>query len=169
MWWRGTTTQRSDAIHGFTLLEVLIALAILSLAAVGVGLAAPGLGARAALHRTAGEVDRLLMRARSEAIGGRGAVTVRFEAERRRLGIPALDLWRTVPAGIAVSLTGIADPLSRQGAWGGLDGVGLGGEASAIVFLADGSSTGGRLTLDNGRETIVRRISWTTGRVDDGP
>lgn len=188
-------TPFASTNHGFTLLEVLIALAIAGLAAVAVGAAVPAWTGRSRLERAAAEIDRVIERARDAALAG-AVTTVRLEG--RRVGSPELDLWAAVPAGITVRLVGVIGgaptasgraPVPTSGAGAakafatpaaavsgasgdaGAERGAAGGSVSAgtIAFLPDGSSSGGLVEVSNGAATLSRRVSWLTGRIDHDP
>ncbi|MGK9230387.1 prepilin-type N-terminal cleavage/methylation domain-containing protein [Inquilinus limosus] len=136
---------------GFTLIEMLIVLVILGLAMAVVGLAVPDWRARSALREAGAGLERLLTQARDAALRQRTPVLVRFDPEDRRIGIPALDRWQAVPDGFELTLTGAA--------------IEPGGDAPALLFLGDGSSSGGVLTLARGDHRLALRIAWLTGGV----
>ncbi|MGF6227683.1 general secretion pathway protein H [Inquilinus ginsengisoli] len=136
---------------GFTLIEMLIVLVILGLATAVVGLAVPEWRARSALREAGAGVERLLAQARDTALRQQSPMLVRFDPEGRRFGIPALDRWQTVPDGVDLTLTGAA--------------IAPGGNVPALLFLGDGSSSGGVLTLNRGEHRLALRIAWLTGTV----
>jgi general secretion pathway protein H len=137
--------------EGFTLIEVLVVLVVLSLTAallVGRGPArSPALDLRAA----AGQVAQGLRLARSQAI-----------AQNRTVGF-ALDVAsggyrvgdgppRALPTGLSLSMTAIAGNTAA-------------GRVGAINFLPDGSSSGGRVGLSAGARRVWVGVDWLTGRV----
>lgn len=138
-------------LSGFTLIEMLIVLVTLGLAAAVVGLAVPEWRARSALRETGAGVERLLAQARDAALRQQSPVLVRFAPEDRRIGIPALDRWQALPDGVELTLTGAA--------------IAPGGGTPALLFLGDGSSSGGLLTLHRGEYRLALRIAWLTGAV----
>ena len=151
-----TIAERTVADRGgFTLLEMLIALAILSLATIGVGYAAPGFQQRLELRQATARLDAMLIKARTEALGGAGAATIRFDPEKRALELPSQKIVYRLPAGVELSIVG--------GAFGDNP------RAPSIAFLSDGSSTGGVIELRSGAFRSVRRIGWLTGRIDKDP
>ncbi len=115
---------------------MLIVLAILGLALAVVGLAVPDWRARSALREAGAGLERLLTQARDTALRQQSPVLVRFDPEDRRIGIPALNRWQAVPDGVELALTGAA--------------IEPGGDAPALLFLGDGSSSGSVLTLSRG-------------------
>jgi general secretion pathway protein H len=147
---RPTIADRS----GFTLLETLIAIAILSIATVSVSFAFPGLRERSELRLATARLDDLLARAKDEALRSHQATVVRVDMAERRIGVPALDLWRKLPSEVDVSILGAAS--------------GFRTDEPMIAFFADGSSTGGVIELRLGAHKTVRRVAWLTGRIERG-
>lgn len=141
---------RSGGQAGFTLIELLVVLAILGLA---YGLAAPLL-ARALPAAGIAAAERSLVSALREtrAAAAEAGAPVRFALTADGLG------WRigagtavAAPGGVTLSLAGA--PAARRGT------------AEGIVFFADGSATGGRLTLRAGERASAIAVDWITGRV----
>lgn len=137
---------------GFTLAEMLVVLAILSLVAGASGLAlASGRTARE-LPRTVERLADDLRRTRIDAIRSGRMRSLAFDLPAR--------LWRretaaepvAIPASVTVELT-----TAREA--GGAAG------PNAIAFLPNGRSTGGRIDLGNGtgRRSLV--VDWLTGAV----
>jgi general secretion pathway protein H len=125
--------------RGFTLLEMLVVLAILSLVA-GLVLArgplrSAGLDARTAANRVAGA----LRAARSEAIAADQAVAVVVDGAAGTIQVGA-----------------------RPPQWMGVD---LRPSPRPIIFAADGSSTGGRIGVNAGPVHKSVAVDWLTGRV----
>jgi general secretion pathway protein H len=137
--------------RGFTLIELLVVLAILGLAlALIVGYRPPwsrGLG----LHATAAELAAGLRLARSEAILSNRPVEFDVDAagHRYRIGNGAA---RRLPSDLSIELLTIAGEVRKPG-----DG--------DIRFNPDGSSTGGRISLIDGRGRVAVGVDWLTGRV----
>ncbi|MEX2644460.1 MAG: GspH/FimT family pseudopilin [Acetobacterales bacterium] len=134
---------------GFTLVELLVVLAILGLA---YGLVAPLL-ARALPGGDVGTARREIVSALREtraaaAVDGAPAA---FALDAEGHGWMAAGRHVKAPAGMALSLAGA--PAARQG---GRD---------AIVFFPDGSSTGGRVTARAGNAAAHIEVDWVTGRV----
>jgi general secretion pathway protein H len=147
--------DRSRAVagfaRGFTLLELLVTLAVLSLALVLIlGYKAPW-STRLSLKGTAATLASELRLARSEAIAGNRPVSfvVDLDAHRYRVGDGAV---RHLPRRITIALLTVA-------------GERLGKTTGAIRFNPDGSSTGGRIALAEGGQRIAIGIDWLSGRV----
>jgi general secretion pathway protein H len=136
---------------GFTLLEIVVVLAILGLAlALIVGYKAPW-SSTLDLKATAAEVAEQLRLARAEAIARDRPVefTLDLAQHRYRVGDrPAHSL----PAHLAVRMLTIAG--EQRGPSGG-----------AIRFNPDGSSSGGRISLSAGSRRVAVGVDWLTGRV----
>lgn len=143
-----TTADR----QGFTLLEMMIVLAVLSLASVLGGFALQPLRQRMELGQAATRLDALLRNARAEALRTGRTTMVRFDAQTRQFAVPSQKQTVTLARSIAVSVTGAA--------------IGTGPERPTILFLGDGSSSGGVVELRSGAFRAARRIGWLTGRID---
>lgn len=155
--WDVPSFRSHGGTAGFTLIEMLIVLVILGVSAAVAGLAVPEWRARSALREAGAGLERLLAQARDTALRRQSPVLVRFDPEARRIGIPEIDRWQALPDGLDLTLTGAA--------------VAPGGSAPALLFLGDGSSSGGVLTLGRGEHRLALRIAWLTGTVrqEDAP
>ena len=136
---------------GFTLIEVIVTLAILGLALViVVGYKAPwssGLG----LKGTASELASQLRLARSTAIASNRPVAFDLDVTDHlyRVGTGAT---RRLPANLSIKLLTISGE-SRDA------------NVGDIRFNPDGSSTGGRIALADGKQRVAVGVDWLTGRV----
>lgn len=148
---------------GFTLLEVLVALAIVATAWAGIAAALPRIAGPTPSERAATEVEGMLRRAKEAAAVGRAPVSVELRDGR---------VLRAIGLGDRVDLPD--DVVARMEGVSGWDGQGAGGAfgatgEAAIVFLPDGSSSGGLVEVSSGSATLSRRVSWLTGRIDRDP
>jgi len=136
---------------GFSLIEIIVVLAILGFALVLIVGYKPPWSRGLDLDAGAAELAGQLRLARSEAIAGNHAVTLDLDlaGHRYRLGDAAP---RPLPAGFAVELMTVAG--ERQAA-----------TAGGIRFHPDGSSTGGRIVLAGGSRRVAIGVDWLTGRV----
>jgi general secretion pathway protein H len=141
----------STAGSGFTLLELLVAIAILGFALVLIaGYKAPWSRA-AALKATAAQLASGLRLARSEAILDNRSVTLALDLQRHSYRVGA-GKPHPVPAQLSIKLLTIAGERTdaRRG---------------DIRFNPDGSSSGGRITIAEGGRRIAIGVDWLTGRV----
>jgi|GEM_PF-1825793 len=129
---------------GFTLLEVLVALTIVVTAWAGIAAALPRLIGPSPAERAALAVEDVLRQAREAAHEGRSPVTVRLQDGGRTVAAPSLGARADLPADIVARLEGVRG-------WGstGAGGPIVANDEAAIVFLPDGSSSGGRVTLSD--------------------
>ena len=136
---------------GFTLLETLLALAIVGLVlavAVPALVVTPGAGLRAAAELVATG----LRQARVTAVREQRPVALLLDVEAHALRVEGRQRVRTLPREVTLEL---------HTAQGEIVDARLGG----IRFYPDGSSTGGRVTLKReGLRTDVD-VEWLTGRV----
>lgn len=136
---------------GFTLIELLATLAILGFALVLVaGYKAPWSSALG-LEGTAADLASGLRLARSEAIASNRPVAFALDlaGHRYRVGDGAP---RRLPADLSIELLTITGEQRAA-------------TAGDIRFNPDGSSTGGRIALVDGRRRVAVGVDWLTGRV----
>lgn len=153
MIWRCSTAARPGdrATAGFTLLEILVVLAIFGLSLVLVSGFRPPWSKGFHLDSAAAELAAQLRLVRSQAIAGNRAAIFELDLDGRRYR-SGMAAPRALPAGLAVELLTVAG--ERQGA-----------AAGGIRFHPDGSSTGGRIVLTDGSKRVAIGVDWLTGRV----
>ena len=136
--------------RGFTLVELLVVLAILALVMAVIPPFLAGGQARAELSSSAREIASALHETRSLAIReGRSETFVvdgTAGAFRAAGGAPE----RRVPAGLRLSLLTLANKRLDVG---------------VIRFFGDGSSTGGSVSILQGERRSDVTVDWLTGRV----
>jgi len=140
-----------DRGSGFTLIELLVALAVLGLALVLIAGYKPPWSRGLGLRATAAQLAAGLRLARSEAIVNNRPVAFDIDlvGHRYRVGT---GTPRGLPADLSLELLTIS-------------GEALNGREGDIRFNPDGSSTGGRISLADGRRRIGVGVDWLTGRV----
>ncbi|MEE7502568.1 prepilin-type N-terminal cleavage/methylation domain-containing protein [Methylobacterium mesophilicum] len=148
---------RSFSAPGFTLIEMVVVLAVLAGAAAVAGVAARPLRERSLVARSARTIEALVVRAQALAVRDGRPSLVRF-AEAGAITIPGTRHRVQLDPALTLSVTTIreAGPADEQ----------------ALMFLPDGTGTGGVLRLAiAGRDAPTRtlRISWLTGAVTDAP
>jgi general secretion pathway protein H len=140
------------ASRGFTLLELMLVLLIMGLAA---GLAAPLLGSgNDALEAksAARQLAAGLRKARSLAVTDQAETVLTLDLARRRFSVSGDPRSYRLPAGLELSLyTAQSEQVQEQ--------------VGNIRFFPDGSSTGGRITLAAGRRKTDVDVTWLTGQV----
>jgi general secretion pathway protein H len=142
------TGETGDA-GGFTLMELLVVLAILGLAVV---LAMPTLGRLLPgleLRTEARDVASALREARASAIGRNEEVTIVLDRERGLLQVAGKPVVQLSPK---IGMPALESHSSRAG-------------DNEIRFFPDGTSTGGRLTLALGERQEHVVVDWLTGAV----
>ena len=137
---------------GFTLLEVLVVLAVVGLALGLVAARGPARSPSLEAREAAGELALALRQARGLAIASNRRVTFVLDVARHAYRIGD-GPTRPLPAALALSMTAAAGE------------AGEGRTASGIGFSPDGSSSGGRIRLAAGAVGRVVAVDWLTGRV----
>jgi general secretion pathway protein H len=137
---------------GFTLLEILIVLAIVAIIgglALSFGVGALG---KERAEVTAQEIAQGLRRARSRAIADNADRAFEIDVEARQMHVPG-EAVHALPASLDVEMTTAA--AERTAA-----------SAGSIRFFPDGSSTGGEITVADATQTFTVRVDWLTGGVE---
>jgi general secretion pathway protein H len=136
---------------GFTLFELIVVLVIMGIFAVATAPMVMGGLTRIEARTAARDLATSLRRARGEAIAENIDVALSVDTAER---VYALDGGKPhrLPAGLEVALlTAETERINQQ--------------AGRIRFFADGSSTGGTVTLADAGNTYRVQVDWLTGRV----
>ncbi|UZR28674.1 GspH/FimT family pseudopilin [Methylococcus mesophilus] len=138
--------------RGFTLLEMLLVLGIGAiLMAVAVPNVMPAIEA-AQLSSAARDVASGLRFARGQALSRRQEVRFTLDVPGHRYRVSTRPKVFGLPSGVGLKLFTAS---------GEVEGEGVG----SILFFPDGSSTGGRVTLEAaGRKRLID-VNWLTGRI----
>lgn len=142
-----------ECCAGFTLIEVIVTLAILGLALIVVAGYKPPWSSGLGLKGTASELASGLRLARSEAIASNRPVVFDLDVTGHLYRVGA-GATRRLPTNLSIELLTIIG--ENRGAR-----VGVGD----IRFNPDGSSTGGRISLADGKQHVAVGVDWLTGRV----
>jgi general secretion pathway protein H len=136
--------------NGFTLLEMMVALAIVAIISA---MAVPFIGrdkGGVAMRTTARQIAGLLREARSQAVLKNHVEYLRVNIADGSFGLPERTPQR-LPRGVAMALTTTVEQARSP-----VEGT--------IRFYPDGSSTGGGVTLrQNGHDTLVL-VDWLSGK-----
>ncbi len=150
----GTKRRMKRRERGFTLLELLVVLAIVALVVV---IALPRIGAGlpgAALDAGARRIAAGLNEARSLAVVRNRAVRFTLNGAAKRFTVGG-GAGAPLPATLGITLiTGAAEV--------------VGAAQGSIRFFPDGSSTGGRIVLSGRGGTRTIEVDWLTGRIRSG-
>jgi general secretion pathway protein H len=146
----GSTTAAAQG--GFTLFELLVVLVVIGLILAAVPMAlrhgAPGVEARVA----AGEVAATLRRARSEAILKNREVAVAFDTDTGAYELDDSEDWQALPESVRLEVETARSEVRDDAVAG-------------VRFFADGSATGGRITVSAGEHRYHVMLDWLTGQV----
>ncbi|MGI9419563.1 MAG: GspH/FimT family pseudopilin [Geminicoccaceae bacterium] len=137
---------------GFTLLELIVVMAIVGLLAVALQTFRIGGNATLELDRATGAMTDGLRQVQSEAIFRHRENVFGIDVERRRFR-PGRD---PKPVELADAID-ISFTTAREER--------LGDSTGQIRFFPDGSSTGGRIMLALGNRQNVIKIDWLTGLI----
>jgi len=142
-----------DEEAGFTLIEVVCALAIVGLLAVLVLPAIPRATSQARLAGYAVEVAALLKGDRNAAIRDHVPVATTFDADRREVRSGASDTFVEIPADVTFAAL-LAQRCSGRRA------------GSTIDFFPGGESCGGAIAISRNGVGYQIRVNWLTGGVE---
>jgi general secretion pathway protein H len=147
-------TWRSNSTRGFTLVEMIVVVAILGLVLAMVAARGP-LGLHTLTARAAAnELASGFRQARARAIADNRPVAVNIDLAGHRWRVGA-DRPTELPRDLDIAVLTIA-------------GQSAGGTAADIRFLPDGSSTGGRVELKDAGRRMRIGVDWLNGRVSVG-
>ncbi len=151
----GVPSRRPFEVAGFTLIELIVALAIAGIALAVVPFSMYKLYESAQYRTAVRDVLAGLKTARGESARTGGPVPFTVDLETSSFDI-AGERETRLPAGLEFGLI-VAE---RE----------FDGQRGSIVFYPDGSSTGGSVTVrrDNG-DGVRLRVDWLLGRVTQEP
>jgi general secretion pathway protein H len=147
-----TPQRRVRGTDGFTLLELIVVMGMLAVAlalvAPSLGSARLGVAARSAAYELAAHLRSV--RAAARETNMERALTI--DVDGRRYWAEGVVAPRQLPQRIAMDLT---VPASER----------IGSGMARVRFLPDGSASGARVVLDDGRTSMAIRVDWLTGDV----
>ena len=145
-------TSRTEGEAGFTLVEMLAVLVILTLAASAVLRAGSGSAETAEVRAFLIRAEAMMRHARTAAVETSSVQDVVIDARARRF-VHNSGLAIEVPAGLALDGVVARVPEEANG-------------ALVIRFFPDGGSTGATLPFRFRGEVYVLRVNWLTGHAD---
>ncbi|MGR9086977.1 MAG: GspH/FimT family pseudopilin [Gammaproteobacteria bacterium] len=138
---------------GFTLIELLIVLVItvLGFSVVAVNFAS---GRTTMAHKAAvRDIVSALRYARGQALMNHREAEVAFDLNDNSYTVSGRDKTFSIPDSLEMTLVTAQSELTGEG-------------RGNVRFFADGSSTGGSITLERGETAWRIDINWLTGRVE---
>jgi len=137
--------------HGFTLLEMLAVILLIGIAAAAVSISVTQGLASARVRAASSELAGAMRATRAQAIvrGQEQNFDVDTRANSYR-NVKQQDV--RLPKGLKVSITSAKEDQPND-------------HTGRIRFFPDGSSTGGRITLQSGKRQWHVNVSWLTGEV----
>lgn len=139
------------SVRGFTLMELMLALAILAAAA---GLALPRISGsieRMEMKAAARELLSTMRLARAKAIAGHEQTKVEFDLAAHTFHVSGAGRKRDLPEAAKIDLFTTAEQV-----WGE--------DRGSILFYPDGSSSGGGVKISMGNVEYQVSVDWLTGR-----
>ena len=143
------------ALHlnkGFTLLELIVVLFIVVLGFSVVGINLSSGNDATGLKVAARDIVSALRYARGQALISRQEMTVTLDLAENTYTVSGRDKIYSIPKAIDITVVTAQDEVTE-------------GQGS-IRFFADGSSTGGRITLELGKAGWQIDINWLTGQIE---
>jgi general secretion pathway protein H len=134
--------------EGYTLLEMLV---VLGLLAIVLSISLPSLHSNRGLDGQAHEIVALLRAARIAAINQNKETTLEADLARRKIAVT--DRKEDLSLSNDIALTMLTARQEVQN------------ERGYIRFFPDGSSTGGSITLRQGKREIAVQVQWLSGRI----
>ncbi len=140
-------------VQGFTLLELTVVLlvVVLGFSAIGINLSSGNDATK--IKAAARDVVSALRYARGQALMARQETTLTLDLSDNSYTVSGRDKVYQIPESITLTVVTAQDELTGSG-------------MAAIRFFADGSSTGGRITLERNSTAWKIDINWLTGQIE---
>lgn len=135
--------------RGMTLLEVLVVIAIIALLVAALPLRGFGALDGVELRAAGRDLATHLRRARATAMQTGAAARFVLDVETGRYGRTGEE---RLPDGLDIRFDTARQDL-------------LGADAGSVVFMPDGSATGGTITLTRDERQVRVEVAWLTGQV----
>ncbi|MGZ5013398.1 MAG: GspH/FimT family protein [Methylobacter sp.] len=144
------TAQRCK---GFTLLELVVVLFVVVLGFSVIGLNLSSGSDTTEIKAAARDIVSALRYARGQALMTHQETTVALDLASNSYTVSGRDKLYQIPEGVDVTVVTAQTELTGKG-------------AANIRFFPDGSSTGGRVTLERGQTKWKIDINWLTGQIE---
>jgi general secretion pathway protein H len=140
-------------VQGFTLLELTVVLlvVVLGFSAIGINLSSGNDATK--IKAAARDVVSALRYVRGQALMTRQETTLTLDLSDNSYTVSGRDKIYQIPESITLTVVTAQDELTGAG-------------MAAIRFFADGSSTGGRITLELNSTAWKIDINWLTGQIE---
>jgi len=139
--------------HGFTLLELTVVLFVVVLGFSVIGLNLSSGSDSTELKAAARDIVSALRYARGQALMTHQETTIALDLGDNSYRVSGRDKRYRIPETIDVTVVTAQTELTGKG-------------TANIRFFADGSSTGGRITLERGQTSWQIDINWLTGQAE---
>jgi len=146
-------THTAQRCKGFTLLELVVVLFVVVLGFSVIGLNLSSGSDTTKIKAAARDIVSALRYARGQALMTHRETTVALDLDSNSYTVSGRDKLYQIPDGIDVTVVTAQTELTGEG-------------GANIRFFPDGSSTGGRVTLERGQAVWKIDINWLTGQVE---
>ncbi|MGZ5030513.1 MAG: GspH/FimT family pseudopilin [Methylobacter sp.] len=146
-------TYTAQRCKGFTLLELVVVLFVVVLGFSVIGLNLSSGSDTTEIKAAARDIVSALRYARGQALMTHRETTVTLDLESNSYTVSGRDKLYQIPKGIDVTVVTAQTELTGEG-------------SASIRFFPDGSSTGGRVTLERGQTVWKIDINWLTGQIE---
>lgn len=143
----------TSRMRGFTLLELTVVLFVVVLGFSVIGLNLSSGSDSTEIKAAARDIVSALRYARGQALMSHQETTVTLDLNDNSYTVSGRDKLYQIPEAIAVTVVTAQTELTGEG-------------SASIRFFADGSSTGGRITLERNQTSWKIDINWLTGRIE---
>lgn len=135
---------------GFTILEVLLTLALVALTGAGFTMALQSATQRSTLDQGLSNLRQMAALTRAEAINSGNVTVLTIDLARGALSIGALSRRIEMPAGLLLRVVTAKEVAPSSQA--------------AVAFFPDGSSSGAEFWLKHGPQSATAVLGWQNGR-----
>ncbi len=139
--------------RGFTLIELTVVLVVMVLGFSVIGVKLSSGNDSAQLKAAARDIASALRFARGQALTTHQETVVAIDLSENSYTVSGRDHVYTIPEGVDITVDTAQEELEGEG-------------VANIRFFGDGSSIGGRVTLESGSFKWQIDINWLTGQIE---